>query len=599
MSKNVLACVRIAGVASLFLASVAASAQFRASIQGTVTDPDNAVIAGAQITLKDNGTNKVLTATSDAGGVYNFGQLPADQFTLTATAAGFKQKVIQDLQIIPEQPNSVNIQLEVGEATTSITVSGATLPALDTETSNIGGTVSSNDIQHMPSFNRDVFTLTQLAPGTVSDGSQGSSGGVYELPGNQGPGGSSANQVPTENGPQANANGGQYETNSISIDGISTVSAVWGGTTIITPTEESVDNVRIVTNDYDAENGRFSGAQTLVTSKSGTNQVHGSLFFALHRPGLNAYQRYNGVGFFNPGKPSVRGLQKDTQDFNQYGGSVGGPIWKDHVFAFFAYEAIRNNSTATGSGWYDTAAFDALAPANSIAAKYLTFPGNPPANSGIITQTCATAGLIEGVNCRTVAGGLNIGSPLTTALGTQDLTYQSGTTPGVGGGLSNVADIADYATSSPSTYSYTQYNGRLDADVTKADHIAFAIYWVPQTSTFYNGGRTYNFFHHDQINEALSGIWGHTFTPNLLNELRANAAGWRWNEIADNPQQPVGLPQDSISGGLGSNRTQQLWRKPWQRPESMDLHLQGHCHARDPQPYHQVRRRNYLAALPQ
>jgi hypothetical protein len=559
MSKKVLSLVRIVGVASLLLASVSASAQFRASIQGTVTDPQDAVVAGAQLTLKDLGTNKVLTATSDPSGVYNFGALPADHFTLTATAAGFKQKVIQDLQIIPEQPNAVNIQLDLGESTTSITVSGEALPAVDTETSNIGGTVDSNDIQHMPSFNRDVFTLTQLAPGAISDGSQGSGGGVYELPGNQGPGGSGANNVPTENGPQANANGGQYETNSVSVDGISTVSAVWGGTTIITPTEDSVDNVRVVTNDYDAENGRFSGAQILVTSKSGTNQFHGSLFFALHRPGLNAYQRYNGPSFFNtpatgqpPLTPNQRGLQRDTQDFNQYGGSVGGPIWKDRVFAFFAYEAIRNNSTNTGSGWSDTAAFDALAPANSIAAKYLTFPGNLPANTGIITQTCAQVGLIEGVNCRTVTGGLNIGSPLTTALGTQDLTYVSSTTPGVGSGLSNVADIADYATTSPSTYAYTQYNGRLDADLTKADHIAFAIYWVPQTSTFYNGERTYNFFHHDQINEALSGIWERTFTPNLLNELRANAAGWRWNEISDNPQQPVGLPSDNISGGLGN-----------------------------------------------
>jgi hypothetical protein len=555
MKIQFLAPMKFACVALLLLTGLSAKAQFRASIQGTVTDPDGAVVPGAQLSLKDNGTNKVLTAVSDGSGVYNFGALPADDFTLTATAKGFQQKEIDHLQIIPEQPNSVNVQLALGETSTTVTVSGDTQPAVDTETSNIGGTVNSNDIQHMPSFNRDVFTLTQLAPGTVSDGSQGSGGGVYELPGNQGPGGSSANNVPTENGPQGNANGGQYETNSISIDGISTVSAVWGGTTIITPTEESVDNVRIVTNDYDAESGRFSGAQTLVTSKSGTNQIHGSLFFALHRPGLNAYQRYNGPAFYNtaaPGQPPLtpnqRGLQRDTQRFNQYGGSVGGPIWKDHAFAFFAYEAIRNNSTNTGSSWFETTAFDALAPANSIAAKYLTFPGNPPANTGIIAQTCANINLVEGVNCRTVTGGLNIGSPLTTALGTQDLGYVSNTTPGVGGGLSNVADIADYATSSPSTYSYTQYNGRLDADATKSDHVAFAIYWVPVTSTFYNGQRTYNFFHHDQTNEALSAIWGHTFTPNLLNELRANAASWRWNEIADNPQQPVGLPQSNING---------------------------------------------------
>jgi hypothetical protein len=548
MNTRFLARLKFAGAALLLLASVSAQAQFRASIQGTVTDPDGAVIPGAQLSLKDNGTNHVITATSDSAGIYNFGALPADHFTLTTSAPGFRQKVIENLQIIPEQANSVDVKLDLGEASTSVTVSGEAQSAVDTETANIGGTVNSNDIQHLPSFNRDVFTLTQLAPGTISDGSQGSGGGVYNLPGNQGPGGSGNNNVPTENGPQANANGGQYETNSIAIDGISTVSAVWGGTTIITPTEDSVDNVRIVTNAYDAEDGRFSGAQTLVTSKSGTNQVHGSLFFALHRPGLNAFQRYNGPAFYNSGKPAARGLQRDEQRFNQYGGSVGGPIWKDHAFAFFAYEAIRNNSTSTGSGWFDTAAFDALAPTGSIAAKYLSFPGNAPANTGIIAQTCANIGLTEGVNCRTVTGGLNIGSPLTTGLGKQDLGYVSNTIPGVGGGLSTVADIADYSTASPSSYAYTQYNGRLDADVTKKDHAAFAIYWVPQNSQFYNGQRTYNLFNHNQINEALSAIWNRTFSPNLLNELRANAAGWRWNEIGSNPQQPVGLPQSNING---------------------------------------------------
>ena len=92
----------------------------------------------------------------------------------------------------------------------------------------------------------------------------------------------------------ANANGGQFENNGYSVDGISTVSAVWGGSTVITPSEDSVSDIKIVTNAYDAENGRFSGAMTEITSKSGTNQLHGSLFAQINRPGLDAYQRWNG-----------------------------------------------------------------------------------------------------------------------------------------------------------------------------------------------------------------------------------------------------------------------------------------------------------------
>ena len=534
-----------------------AQAQYRTSIQGTVTDPTGAVIPGATLTLKNQATNETVVRTSNSDGIFNFNALPADRFTLAVTREGFKKKLLTDLQLIPEQANALTVQLEIGTETESVTVNASIAPTMDTQTAAIGTTISSNTIEHMPSFGRDVFQLTQLAPGAISDGAQAGGGGTFNLPGSQGPGGTgaSAGIFQTENGPQADANGGQYETNSISIDGISTVSAVWGGTSVITPTEDSVANVKIVTNAYDAENGRFSGAMTQVTSKSGSNDWHGSLFFQAHRPGLDAYQRYNGPSFYNGATtPSGKGLLRDSQQFNQYGGSVGGPIWKNKIFGFFAYETVRNNSSVTGTGWYDTTAFDALAPSGSIASTFLTFPGSAVKASGIIAQTCATAGLIEGVSCRTISGqGLNIGSPLTSGLGTQDLTWTSNpNAPGVGSGLANVADIADFATINPSSTTEAQYNGRVDADVTSKDHVTGAIYWVPVNTTNYNGGdRAYNLFHHNAINDAFSGIWNHTLSPTFLNEARVNAGGWRWNEISDNPQAPVGLPQVS-AGSPGS-----------------------------------------------
>ncbi len=534
--------------AALVCIAGTAHGQFRASIQGSVTDPSGAVIPGATLTLIDQATNKSLTATANEDGVYNFNALPPDRFKLTATAPGFQARVISDLSIIPEQPNSVNIKMELGTSSTVVEVSGDTVAAVDTETANIGGTISSNDIQHMPSFNRDVFTLTQLVPGAISDGGQNAGGGVRSNPGTQGPGGSNnSGAAPTENGPQANANGQQYENNGITLDGISTVSAVWGGTTIITPTEDSIDNVRILTNDYDAENSRFSGAQTMVTSKSGTNQLHGSAFIAIHRPGLNAYNPRPHAADGTPIGAAVR----DQQRFNQYGGSLGGPILKNRIFAFFAFESSPDNTTSQSTGWYETSSFRSSAPSGSIASQFLTFPGSAVSGTLVTSgETCAIVGLQEGVNCNTVPGqGLDIGSPLKIGLGKQDPTA-SGTAaqPGVGSGLDGVADVGYYLTTTPFSSYYRQFNGRLDADATKKDHLAFAIYWVPQGNTQYNGGaRAYNLFNHDQINEALSVIWNHTFSANLLNEARVNAAGWRWNEIASNPQQPVGLPQDTIT----------------------------------------------------
>jgi len=536
-----------AALLCLFLAHPAA-AQFRTSVQGVVTDPQGAVVPGATLTLKDNANNQTIVRTSDQAGVFNFNALPPDTFTLTVDRQGFSKKVLSDLQFIPEQANSVNVQMEVGGVSDTITVDASTVQAIDTQTPNIGVTVNANEVQHLPSFNRDVFTLSQLAPGAISDGAQGASGGVFAQPGNQGPGGSgNGGSAPTENRPQVNANGSQNQNNGISIDGISTVSAVWGGASVITPSEESIDNVRVVTNDYDAENARFAGAQTLVTSKSGTNQLHGSAFFAIHRPGLNAYQpavrTSNGTRIGTP--------LRDNARFNQYGGSLGGPLLRDKLFAFFAYEATPNSSTATSTGWYETSAFRSAAPSGSIASAFLSFPGSAPSGTIITSgETCATAGLIEGVNCNTISGqGLDIGSPLKTGLGKQDLTATgTAANPGVGGGLDGTADVAFFLTSTPSSSYYRQFNGRMDANIGQNDRLSFAIYWVPSGSNNYNGGaRAYNLFHHDQINDAFSVIWNHTFSPTFLNEARANASGWRWNEIASNPQQPVGLPQANIT----------------------------------------------------
>jgi len=536
-------------------------AQYRASIQGVVTDPTGAVVQGATLTLTNPATGEKWVRVSDDVGVYNFNALAASgvRFRLEVEKTGFEKKVLDNVELIPDQANALNVVLVIGSQATTVNVDASMAPAIDTETASVNGVVSENQIQHMPSFGRDVLKLAQLAPGSFGDNAQGNGGGGQNIPGTQSGAGASGGGdgiFKTENLAQIVTNGNQIENNGITIDGISTTSAVWGGSTVITPSEDSVESVKVVSNSFDAESGRFSGAQIQVTSKGGSNAIHGSLFFAAHRPGLDAYQRFNGLH---------QHVLRDNNFFDQFGGNVGGPIWKNKIFAFFNYETVRSPKASTNiaNGWYDTPAFDALAPAGSIAAQYLTFPGSGVVSKGINPSTCLNAGLTEGVNCVTIPGqGLNIGTPLTVGLGKQDLSWASTSNPGCGGAgtgcgtagspLGTVADIANYITSSATTYSKAQYNGRLDADVTGKDRIGFAIYWVPQSTNFLNGGaRAYNYFHHQQINDAFSGIWNHTFSPTLLNEARVNAAGWRWNEITSNPQSPVGLPSDYIDG-IGS-----------------------------------------------
>ncbi len=550
---------------ALLMLAAPVHAQFNASLRGTVTDTTGAVIPSATVTLTNTDTGASQTTICNDEGIYTFNALPPAHYSLSASHTGFKTNVLSHVQIIPEQANLLNIELQVGTAEETVTVSALTL-GLPTDTPTLSSTISSNQIQHMPSYNRDIFQLAQLTPGVFGDGSQGSGGGTYNLPGNQGPGGSGGSQAgifQTENGPQIQSLGGQYETNSITVDGVSTVSAVWGGTSVITPGEDSVESMHVVANNYDAEDGRFTGADIQVMTKSGSNDLHGSAFFKVSRPGLNAYQRWNGVASnitapsTNPnGTPTtsaqraaIRGVNRDPSRFNNLGAALGGPFWKNKLFGFFSFESSPLSASTTGQGWYETSQFHGLTGIGPVAQKYLAFQGEGVApGSTIIARTCASIGLTEGVNCTTLSGGLDLGSPLTTGVGNQDLTYGGNSyNPGVGSGLDGIPDLAYYNTVTPTSVSQVQYNGRVDANVTEKDRLTFTLYWVPVSSTFFNGpARAANLWHHSQVNDAFSFIWNHTFTPTLLNQARVNAAGWRWNEISSNPQEPFGLPQARI-----------------------------------------------------
>lgn len=545
-------------IGAVFLAA-AAHAQYRASIQGVVTDPQGTVVSGATVTLTNHETNQTLTTTTDDSGIYNFNGLPPSQYSIIAEKPGFKKKVLDNVSVIAEQANAVNIQLEVGQVTESITVNADSTPLIDTETSNLSGTVSAKEFQALPSIGRDPFQLLQLAPGAFGDGSQQSGGnGTSNLPSTTIGGTGGADGVfKIENGGQISANGARTGENNYQIDGVGTTSVTWGGTSVVTPNEDAIKEVKIITDNYDAENGRYRGAQVQIITQNGTNQYHGSFFFKAHRPGLDAFTKYNGY----PGSCCGGGANvRDNNRFNDWGGTAGGPVLKNKLFVFFGYERLDNNAAgATQSGWYTTSQFASLAPSGSNAAKFLAFPGAGPNGGTQLDQTCAQAGLREGTNCHMIPGqGLNLGSPISATLGTRDAGYTSSSSPGTGGNgsggatnLGTTPDIAFYTgILNPSTSTHVQYNGRLDFNVTSKDLVAFSLYHVPNTSTGINGNgiRLMNTFNSNYLNHAETLLWDHTFSPNLLNEVRINAAGWMNKDLGNNPNAPWGLPQISFNG---------------------------------------------------
>jgi len=537
-----------AAVCLLITIAKPVSAQYRGSLQGTITDPQGAVVQDATVTLTSNETNVAKTATTTSSGVYSIAGLAPGMYSLTVEKEGFGKKLVL-VSLASEQSQSQDVQLEVAQqAATTVTVSAEATPAIDTENANISGTFSAQQIQALPTFGRDPFQAAALAPGTFGDNARGSGNGAQNLPGSAGPGAPSGSTgiVGTENQVQIVANGTRNSSNSFQVDGVEVNSLAWGGAAVITPNEESVKEVTVESNPYSAENGRNSGAQVLVVSKNGTNEFHGSALFKADRPGLDAYQRWNG-----PGNPVTR----DNDRFNQWAGGVGGPVLKNHLFFFFSYETLRNNTASLATGWYETPQFlSGAAASGSIASKITGYPGEGASFNLIIPKSCADAGLPNPAQCQPVFNGgtyagLDIGSPLKLPLGTQDPTYVSGGNPGVGGGLDGVPDIMFVQTVNPSRTIPNQYQGRMDFQATSKDLIAFSTYYVPSDSTFFNGpARSANLWHSDRLNETATLLWDRTISSTWLNEARGGVTRWFFNEVGSNPQEPWGLPQDNIDG---------------------------------------------------
>ncbi|HLH05064.1 MAG TPA: TonB-dependent receptor [Bryobacteraceae bacterium] len=544
---------------AFLLFAVSLHAQFRGGFQGTVTDPSGAVVPDAKVTVTNADTNISRDTTTNGDGVYSVPGLGPGRYNIKVEKTGFTTRVLNDITLVSEQIQSQDVQLQVGQETAqTVTVTASEGPALDTENATISGTFSSRVVQALPTFGRDPFQVAALAPGTFGESNARNASGnaTQNLPGSAGPGGTSASSsiFQTENQVQIVANGTRNSSNNFQVDGTSVNSLAWGGAAVITPNKEAVKEVTVAPNSYSAETGRNSGAQVLLVTQNGTNSFHGSALMKFDRPGLNAYQRWNG--------PNGAPVTRDTDRFNQWAGSLGGPIIKNRLFFFFSYETLRDQTNTLATGWYETPQFlQSAATAGSIASKLFSYPGEGVSGYQIIPEPCSFAGIspCKAIYSNGTYQGLDIGSPLKkVALGAQDPSYVSPAVPGSGGGLDGVPDLMYVQTSSPFSAVPQQYNGRMDFQATNKDLITFSTYYVPNDSTFYNGpARAANLWHSDRLNETAALLWNHTFAPAWINEARFNVTRWFFNEISSNPQEPWGLPTDNIDS-LGTASPQFL-----------------------------------------
>jgi hypothetical protein len=262
---------------TVFLAT-AAHAQFRASIQGTIQDAKGGAISGAKITVKNQDTGVSRETVSSAEGFYRVDELPPGKYTIVVESSGFKQSTIKAVVVEAEQTRGLDVTLEIGAVSDQVTVT-ASAEALSTENANTGATITAEEVERLPQVGRDPYELLRLTPGVFGDGARQGNGNASVFPNNSGPGGSNSSIFQVENQVQVSANGQRAASNNFTIDGVSVNSLGFGGAAVITPNQESVQQITVLSSSYSAEDGRGSGAQVKVVSKGGTNQLHGSGFF--------------------------------------------------------------------------------------------------------------------------------------------------------------------------------------------------------------------------------------------------------------------------------------------------------------------------------
>lgn len=522
----------------LFLIPAGLFAQFNASITGSVIDATGGVVPGAKITLKNRDTNREQSVVSGDTGLYRIGQLPPGNYTVDAEAKGFKKVSLGPFALGSEGPRTVDIHLQTGEVTESVTVTADTIAPLQTENASISSTISSQQIQQLPQFNRDPYELLRTVPGIIGDAARGGSGGAIALPNTTGPNGSNFSIFQAENQVQISSAGQRVQSNNYMIDGVSANSLNYGGAAVITPNQESINEVAVTAMSFSAQDGRNSGAQIRVVSQSGTNLFHGSAFFKYNTPGLNAYNKYGG---FNEA-PVTRVEQK----FRQFGGSVGGPILKNKLFFFASYEALRNRTANYQTSWAETPEFRqsiAAQRAGSVTAAVLGANGMEPRISATLPVNCGIFNNNPSA-CQAVNGGLDIGS----LFGSRG-QYVPGNSL-VGGGLDGIPDIRFVQLRLPQSTRGSQYNGRVDYYLTPRDQFAVSAYLTALSNTSGDPdsqGRPSSDVPFKPLNKLITAVYIHNFSPTLINELRSNFTRLAANSLENNTVN-YGIPRVEVEG---------------------------------------------------
>ncbi|MDQ6663823.1 MAG: TonB-dependent receptor [Acidobacteriota bacterium] len=297
---------------------------FTASLTGVVTDPKQAGIPGATLKLLNTGTNDTRESTTGTDGRYTFSQLLPGNYELTAEAKGFKIFVQRGMNLRASQSAELNLPMQLGDVTQSVEVASAPV-MLDTQSANEAVTLTAQQITDLPTNVRTPLALVQTMAGTTTStfGQTGAFDAQFD-----------------QNFSAFGLNGGRDMSTAILIDGVPATAADWGGL-VISPSVDSVQEMQIIRNTYDAQFGKSGGGVVSMVTKGGTNAFHGTAFEFLRNDDLDANTWSNN----RAGRPITEFRR------HQFGGNVGGPIWKSKRLYFFGGYEGRREATPGSSGF--------------------------------------------------------------------------------------------------------------------------------------------------------------------------------------------------------------------------------------------------------
>lgn len=554
----------------LFLAtwvSPIAAQQITGSLSGTVKDQQGAVINTATVRATNDATGFSRSAAANGYGEFRIDYLPVGTYSVQVDAPGFKRFVQKNMVITVDQTQVLQVALEIGAQTQTITVSTAP-PLVNTTNAELGTTIEQSEVIGLPLVNRNAYAELSLTPGVMSNSASQQSNPSGTPNFNVG--------LPST---QLQINGsvdGATPEVSFYLDGGDNVSGLrdYGNQL---PNPDALEEFRVETSDFSAQYGHMSGAVVTAVTKSGTNHFHGSLFEFNRNTDFNAYP-------WNAPKNAAGKFINAPYHRNQYGGVVGGPVKKNKAFFFFSYAALRQVvGQYVSAGRLPTPAErlgdftqDLPNPSNN-GGKYSYYGSTPFTIKNPISGTTMTGQTNSSPGCISV--GVNANNPnnencvpttsTASVVGADPLavTLLSGGNANAFIPLPNVTPAGatvplDWSGYFTGPTNETEYLGKYDDSLTDKDHLAVTYFWVHTAQNAFGGGNvapwTINQSYATQQNANISDV--HTFSATTANQAwlsLTRVAGGRVNLPTLNAgslgskytiQGPSTLPDISVSG---------------------------------------------------